>query len=332
MKRFREDLQLAPVVAQFVPLKLDTRTPEWQAWARQHPHEGNAIPIVYVVRADGETLYAKTGAPQGDDLPRLLIAHLGLAGKAITPAQANWFSEQADGLSSAMEQEDDETAFAILEALSRKGDPTNLGTFAESAMRIQGLASNFVGQFQSELAEQREVWQQLEDQDEEGWLESARGLALLNHRYRELRLLRSELSQAITDFKKKPLARELYPSAELLVKAESVGDDSAKRTQEARKLRRLVDRAPESLAAKQAIALLENWGESVEAEPAGATMPAPEFREWTDRTGKFKVVALFVELAGDEVVLRRKEGGQELRVPLDRLSSDDRRYLRDIEN
>ncbi len=332
MKRFREDLQLAPIVAQFVPLKWDTRTPEWQAWARQHPHDGNAIPIVYVVRADGETLYAKTGAPQGDDLPRLLVAQLGLAGKSITPAQANWFAEQAAGLSSAMEQEDDEAAFAILEALSRKGDPTNLGSFAESAMRIQSLASTFVGQFQSELASQRELWEQLEDQDEEGWLESARGLAQLNQRYRELRLLRGELSQAITDFKKKPLGREFYPAAELLVKAEGVKEDTAKREQEARKLRRMVARDPESLAAKQAIDLLETWGEAIEAEPSNDSPSAPKYREWTDRTGKFNVMALFVELDGDEVVLRRKEGGLEIRVPTDRLSNEDRRYLREFED
>ena len=332
MKRFREDLQLAPIVAQFVPLKLDTRTPEWQTWARQHPHDGNAIPIVYVVRADGETLYAKTGAPQGDDLPRLLLAQLGVAGKAITPAQATWFSQQADDLSSAMEQGDDKATFAILESLSRKGDPTNLGSYAASAVRIQELASTFVSQFQSELSEQREVWQQLDDQDNESWLKSARELAKLNQRYRELRLLRSELSQAIAEFKKNPLGREFYPSAELLVKAESVEDDSAKRAQEARKLRRMVARDSESLAAKQAIALLETWGEPVEAEPAEETKPNAEFREWTDRTGKFKVVALFVELDGDEVVLRRQEGGQQIRVPVDRLSTDDRRYLRDIEN
>ena len=85
MKRFREDLQLAPIVAQFVPFHLDTRKQEWQAWARKHPHDGNGIPIVYVVRSDGETLYAKTGAPQGDDLPRLLVAQLTRSGKAITP-------------------------------------------------------------------------------------------------------------------------------------------------------------------------------------------------------------------------------------------------------
>ena len=97
----------------------------------------------------------------------------------------------------------------------------------------------------------------------------------------------------------------------------------SKRAQEARKLRRMVARDSESLAAKQAIALLETWGEPVEAEPAEETKPNAEFREWTDRTGKFKVVALFVELDGDEVVLRRQEGGQQIRVPVDRLSTDD---------
>ncbi|MEC8162298.1 MAG: SHD1 domain-containing protein, partial [Planctomycetota bacterium] len=58
---------------------------------------------------------------------------------------------------------------------------------------------------------------------------------------------------------------------------------------------------------------------------------APEFREWTDKTGKFKVVALLVELDGDEVVLRRKDLDKEIRVPMSQLSSTDRRYLKDLE-
>ena len=58
---------------------------------------------------------------------------------------------------------------------------------------------------------------------------------------------------------------------------------------------------------------------------------AGEFREWTDKTGKFKVVALLVELDGDEVVLRRKDLDKEIRVPMSQLSSTDRRYLKDLE-
>ena len=53
--------------------------------------------------------------------------------------------------------------------------------------------------------------------------------------------------------------------------------------------------------------------------------------EWTDKTGKFKVVAFLVELDGDEVVLRRKDLDKEIRVPMSQLSSTDRRYLKDLE-
>ena len=197
MKRFREDLQLAPIVAQFVPFHLDTRKQEWQAWARKHPHDGNGIPIVYVVRADGETLYAKTGAPQGDDLPRLLVAQLTRSGKAITPTQSTWFNAQADALASALEQEDEGAALEVLESVSRKVDPTQIGSFAESAVRMQSLAKTVVDGFRAELDLQQQRWSELDDQDREGWLVSARELANVNQRFRGARLFRSELSSQI---------------------------------------------------------------------------------------------------------------------------------------
>lgn len=331
MKRFREDLQLAPIVAQFVPFHLDTRKQEWQAWARKHPHDGNGIPIVYVVRADGETLYAKTGAPQGDDLPRLLVAQLTRSGKAITPTQSTWFNAQADALASALEQEDEGAALEVLESVSRKVDPTQIGSFAESAVRMQSLAKTVVDGFRAELDLQQQRWSELDDQDQEGWLASARELANVNQRFRGARLFRSELSSQIAGFKKNVLGREFYPAAEILVAAEALGGDSKKREEEVRKLRRLITRHQDSPVVAQASELLQAWGEPLEMKGSEGQSAAPEFREWTDKTGKFKVVALLVELDGDEVVLRRKDLDKEIRVPMSQLSSTDRRYLKDLE-
>jgi hypothetical protein len=51
---------------------------------------------------------------------------------------------------------------------------------------------------------------------------------------------------------------------------------------------------------------------------------APEtIREWSNQSGSFKVEASFVRLENETVVLKRKDG-KEVKVPLSRLSADDR--------
>ncbi len=49
-------------------------------------------------------------------------------------------------------------------------------------------------------------------------------------------------------------------------------------------------------------------------------------RQWTGNDGKFNVTAEFVAVQGEDVVLRRKNG-KTLRVPLSRLSEDDRAFI-----
>lgn len=58
-----------------------------------------------------------------------------------------------------------------------------------------------------------------------------------------------------------------------------------------------------------------------------ATSSTSEARQWTDRTGKYRVEAEFVELSGGYVVLRKPDGAT-LRVRLDRLATLDQQYAK----
>lgn len=57
------------------------------------------------------------------------------------------------------------------------------------------------------------------------------------------------------------------------------------------------------------------------------TAVSPNFRTWTDQTGKFRLTASLVQLKDESVVLRTSQG-EERHVPLTRLSAKDREYLR----
>lgn len=53
----------------------------------------------------------------------------------------------------------------------------------------------------------------------------------------------------------------------------------------------------------------------------------PDVRTWTDATGRYHVVAEFVSY-GSGIVQLRKQNGMTITVPLERLSSDDIKYIR----
>jgi hypothetical protein len=57
---------------------------------------------------------------------------------------------------------------------------------------------------------------------------------------------------------------------------------------------------------------------------------AAEVRTWTDKTGKFKIEAEFVEVAGDSVRLRKADG-KVISVPRTKLSDGDERFVQQFE-
>ncbi|QDT15678.1 thioredoxin family protein [Alienimonas californiensis] len=70
----------AKVAENFVVLLMDTdQTPSWPAWDQQFPNDGGGVPKVYVVRADGTSMYAGSGKPS--DLDKFLSRYLDGNGK-----------------------------------------------------------------------------------------------------------------------------------------------------------------------------------------------------------------------------------------------------------
>jgi hypothetical protein len=55
---------------------------------------------------------------------------------------------------------------------------------------------------------------------------------------------------------------------------------------------------------------------------------APELRTWTDKTGKFSVMAQFVKFRDGKAHLR-KESDEVIQVPMSQLSDDDQQFIRD---
>lgn len=60
---------------------------------------------------------------------------------------------------------------------------------------------------------------------------------------------------------------------------------------------------------------------------AASNLALAETRKWLDSTGKHQTIAEFIAIDGDQVVLE-KEGGKQIRIPIDKLSKPDQKYAR----
>ena len=76
MKRLTTESSLKPLVAQFVPIKIDVASDDYKIWRRDHKPEKGAIPQMYIIRADGEELYNKVGGLPADQLQQVLSSAL----------------------------------------------------------------------------------------------------------------------------------------------------------------------------------------------------------------------------------------------------------------
>jgi len=82
------------------------------------------------------------------------------------------------------------------------------------------------------------------------------------------------------------------------------------------------------------IRLMETPKAPVASRPTTSLSPnkeaqkqTPVARQWSDSSGAFKIQATFVATEGDKVHLRKTDGTT-LAVPLERLSADDKEYVK----
>ena len=87
MKRLNTEERLQPLIAQYVPLKLDVSSRDFQVWEKFFPRERSAIPALYIVTPKGEQLYGKLGSLPTERLEEMMLETLGKAGRFPTPEQ-----------------------------------------------------------------------------------------------------------------------------------------------------------------------------------------------------------------------------------------------------
>lgn len=266
-ERLNTDVSLRPILAQFVPLQLDTDKPEFQTWARQFPPKGNGIPMIFIVRADGEVLHNESGAPAGPALPQLLSEMRKKAGSAITEKQAEQLAAAAEAASKALAAGD--TAAAV----SAIGKNAGLVSYAEAAVALNKVVEQLTETAKATIAKADE---QLSNEGQD--LDGALALLEVERVFKSLPDVVKQAREVKTKHSKQK--RSLFTQAGFFDKARDY--EAQKQADKAvRQYKTTLDKYPNSKIAQYAQARIDELGAkgadlAATSKPAGAKPQASE--------------------------------------------------------
>jgi hypothetical protein len=318
LNRLQTDRSLAPLVTQFVPLKLDTQGNDWQEWARKFPTEGGGIPILYVVRADGTLLYGKSGAKEGAELPLFMAEHLKKSGRIFSDEQLAALKSAVEESNKALADGDHWTAVKRIHGLSKLGTPGKFGSFATVAQEADALYAKLVEEGKAALTAAQE---KLAGEDK---FDGVLGVLVANRVFGNLPELKKDLVSAEREINKDDTLKDVLKQAEALDRALALAGNKTTKKSAPAAFELVMTRYPGTPAAELAKSKLSELG--VEPAAEASDSPAAELRTWSDATGKFKIEAELIKVEAGKVELKRKDG-QIVSVPLDKLSKEDQDYL-----
>lgn len=246
-----------------MPLKIDTDGENWAAWSRKYQFEGNGIPILYVIRADGQQLYGRSGGKPGDELPQFLSAHLANAGTIFTAQQLTALRAAVTGAQQALDANNPRLAVQRFESVRKLGRLGQLGSYSSIANEADKLYQQLVEQAQTALAKGQE---QLRDDDRR--FDGMLAIITANRTYQKLPEVKKELGIAERELSRNPAWKDELKQAELLERAIALKLQKNSQKQLITALENIVTRYPMSQAAEKSQEILrELEGSKTNSEP-----------------------------------------------------------------
>lgn len=234
----------------FVTLKLVTDgNPDWSKWARRYPVDGNGIPRLYVVRADGEQLYAGVGSLGREALPRMLRSTLLRSGRIFTDQETALLKSCVERAEKAMAAEDYGRVAGELSKLAKLGTLGELNSYSELALKADKLAATVRESFDATLEEAVESLQQ-----EETAFAAALVLADADRQYAGFKQLQRRVDAALKAAQRDEAVRPYLLPATALARARTLAESERRsvRRRAAEAYRAVSRRYPDTEADKLA--------------------------------------------------------------------------------
>jgi hypothetical protein len=207
-KRLNTDIQAQPLVAEFIALKIDQATPDWQSWGSRFKSTGNTIPKVFVVRADGEQLFGQSSSFSSAELQVFLRQMLAQTGTALAPRQVEQLETTLVNVNKLLgEQQVEKAVQTIAPCLGT-------GSYAAAAVEIDKLGARLIDEA---IAATKEAESKLTDpaQAFDGALE----LAALERTHAKLPPVADAVREIVKQHRREADVKELLAQAQLVDRA-----------------------------------------------------------------------------------------------------------------
>ncbi|MEE2639926.1 MAG: SHD1 domain-containing protein [Planctomycetota bacterium] len=307
-------------MTQFVPLKVDTATPEYAALQQKHRSEGNTIPKIFVIRADGKKLYAQSGSLSGDQLPSLMAAAVREMGRPLDLGEVKVLSEINQKIETSLEEGDFRTAGTLFKKVKKLGPFGQIKSFAGAAITNNSLA----GQMTASVSEL--VAGYGENLDSENRFASTVKAIQLKSDIGTLQPFRIPLNELEKKLRAACESPQEFSEIRNVATAISKLDHKTRsiRQRAVSTLQSFAEKTENSAGRQYVNDLLKNVPAD-DLSPATPSGGSGMLRTWTSSDGKFKVEAELLSFDGVTVKLK-KLNGDVISVPLNRLSRDDQSF------
>ena len=308
-------------MAQFVPLKVETKGEVWSKWVTKYRFEGKGIPIIYIIRADGKMLYGKSGAMRNEALMKFMQERLAESGRAFNEKEYELLASTLDEVEKLRSNGDMFGAVRRLSVLSKLGKPGQFGGHSTIAGRADGVVKELIATATIELKEAEE-----KIAEEETRFDGALKLAQTKRLYSTLPEVGPKVIAAYRKAERNADYKEAITQANQADRANAALRLRSGKKSAVTAFTRLIQRNPgKPVAAYAKARLAEITGEPVADDPPSARPASPEYRTWTSSGGGFKIEAVLVSVT-DGVAQLKRRNGKILLVPLSKLSAADRKF------
>ena len=239
MKTLVSNKSIAPYAAQFVPVKLDVNSSEYRVWARdlKRTSDAKGVPVVYVVRSDGETLYGQGGGISDDGLKKLLMTSLKTSGRVLSDKEVATLDRAAEKFESLQKAGDNSGAVKAINKVGRLGVPGQIPSYAEAANRVNKLAETTATEITAKLEELQSVIEAGETAEK---LDAILAALKLGSDYGSLKILKPELVKFKKTLGKNKEITQLVKEAKVINSAVTATSKVAKK-RAAEKLKVLIE-------------------------------------------------------------------------------------------
>ena len=180
------------------------------------PEVGNTIPKIFVVRADGEAMFAKSTSLPGETMHQVLDTCARHSGTILGPADIQLLNEVYEKVQIRQSRGDINGVVSMLGKVKRIGEPGAIGSFAESALKLDKVVAELVEGGLQKLETIKTFVSNESPEDEKVALGNLQYLIALGEQYASIPTLRQEVKAIEKLFKKDKDWGRLFKGVQLV--------------------------------------------------------------------------------------------------------------------